>query len=737
MTAVHALALLAGVLAALGWQHVGLLPAWPWAAAGLSCALWPWLRPLATLCAGFLWASLPLQQYAAARVAADYDQRVWVAAQIDGLTLRRGADEVFTALLRPLRPGALAPAPIRAALRWHDAPLLHAGEHWQLLVSLHAPPDAVNPGSTTAAWQALRTRLHASGEVLVSALNRRQAAAPRSLDALRERLARAIAARVEERDAAALIIALAIGDTQRVSVEQWRICNAVGITHLVAISGLHVTLFCVLVSALVGRLWRYCSWLQPRLTRHDCATAAGLLAALGYALLAGWSVPTQRTLLMLAAWHGLRSAARPRSAARTFAAGLIGVLLIDPLAPLAAGFWLSFLAVGALLTLGIVVPAASGGWRAMLLTQGWVAVALAPVTMAVFGSVSIAGLAVNLLAIPFFSLLLVPLILAATAALAVWPWLAALLLKLAGSLIGCCWPLLSHIAASPAALWHVTPPAWWYLLAAPALIVALLPWSRWMRATALLVLLPAVLPTQALVAPRDFAATVFDLGRGEAVLLRTATHALLYDDGESWGSHGGTTAARLAPALRYYDVRALDTVLLPRLDADRGAGVAALSAALPLRRLATGGARELPPEFAPCGERRRWQWDGVDFEILSGESCALRVSAGSGNALLLPGSANAAVQARELVPRLPPTAVVLVPGGGSASARQPLLMTAAAPRLAILSGNARSPLAATTAATLAAWRAVGAQTLVTGIDGALELRFAADGRIDLRRWRKP
>jgi competence protein ComEC len=343
---------------------------------------------------------------------------------------------------------------------------------------------------------------------------------------------------------------------------------------------------------------------------------------------------------------------------------------------------------------------------------------------------------VNLLAIPFISLLLVPLILAATAALAIWPWLAGLLLKLAGALIGVCWPLLSQIAASPAALWQVAPPAWWYLLAAPALLVALLPWPPWMRATALLALLPAALPTNALIAPHGFAATVFDLGRGEAVLLRTATHALLYDDGESWGSHGATTAARLAPALRYYDVRTLDAVLLPRLDADRGAGVAALNAVVPLLRLAAGDARALPPEFASCGARRRWQWDGVDFEILHSGSCTLRVSSGAA-ALLLPGSAAAAVQARELVPRLPPTAVVLVPGGGSATARQPLLMTTAAPRLAILSGNARSPLAASTAATLAAWRDAGAQTRITGIDGALELRFEADGRIVLWSWRKP
>ncbi len=260
--------------------------------------------------------------------------------------------------------------------------------------------------------------MHAAGQVVPSALNHRLAPAAPGLDGLRERIAYAIAARVSERDAAALIIALAIGDTQRISVEQWRVFNAVGITHLVAISGLHVTLFCLAVAWIAGKLWDRMRCLQERTPRHTFATLLGLVAALGYALLAGWSVPTQRTLLMLAAWHSLRWAARPRPAARTLAAGLVGVLLLDPLAPLASGFWLSFLAVGALLVQGAVTPLQASGWRGHLHTQGYVMVALAPVTIAVFGSVSLAGLGVNLLAIPAFSLLLVPLILAAYAGVA-------------------------------------------------------------------------------------------------------------------------------------------------------------------------------------------------------------------------------------------------------------------------------------------------------------------------------
>ena len=737
MTGIQALGLLAGVLAALGAHAQGLPEAVGWLAIP-AMLLWlaPRLRPLAALCAGFLWAWWPLQQYAHARLSADFDERVLVTAQIEGLPLRRGADEILTARLSPNQPGSLPASWLRATLRWPDAPRVRAGERWRLLVALHAPPGAANPGSAAFALQALRLRLHAVGQVLPSALNQRLPPPPPGLDVLRERIALGIAARVTERDAAALIIALAIGDTQRVSVEQWRVFNAVGITHLVAISGLHVTLFCLVMAWVAGKLWDHLPSLQARAPRHTSATLVGLIASLGYALLAGWSVPTQRTLLMLAAWHGLRWAARPRPAARTLAAGVVGVLLLDPLAPLAAGFWLSFRAVGALLVHGAVSAQPGSGWRGLLHTQGYVMAALAPVTLAVFGSISLAGLGVNLLAIPVFSLLLVPLILSATLALALWPALATLLFKLTAFLISVFWPSLHAVAGSPLALWRMSPPPWWYALAAVALAVALLPWRPWMRCTALLALLPGAFPASCRIAAGIVTVTVFDVGRGEAVLLRTAGHALLYDDGEVWGSAGGIAASVLVPALRYYDLHALDALLLPRLDGDRGAGVLALSAALPLRTLAAGAARELPPEFTPCRVGARWQWDGVDFEILEAASCTLRVSVAN-LTLLLPGSAAGAAALLLSETEPPVTALVLTPSGSGTLAQLRASTGQAAAHWLLLSASARVAGSAKPAAALQAWRAAGAQTLVTGVDGALELRFGPGAAATLRRWPRP
>jgi competence protein ComEC len=628
------------------------------------------------------------------------------------------------------------PVPVlRATLRWPGAPHLRAGERWQLLLLLHAPTAAANPGSSADASQWLRLRVHASGQVLVSALNRRLAQAPLALDGLRERIANAIAARVVERDAAALIIALAVGDTQRVSSEQWRVFNAAGITHLVAISGLHVTLFCQLCAALTAMLWNRCAGLQRWLPRHSCAVLVGLLASFGYALLAGWSVPTQRTLLMLATWHGLRMTARPRPAARTLSAGLCGVLLIDPLAPLAAGFWLSFLAVSVLLVQAAMTAPAVSGWRALVHTQGQVTIALVPVTVAVFGSVPVAGLAVNLVAIPLFSLLLVPLVLGATVLLGACPALATPLYRLAALLIDASWPALHAAASSPVALLRAAPPAWWYALAVVAVFVALLPWRAWMRTTALLALLPAMLPANIRVPPGSFAATILDVGRGEAVLVRTARHALMFDDGESWGSNGSIVAARLVPALRHYSLARLDAVLLPQLDPDRGAGVLALAAALPVDALLAGVAREPPPEFSACREGARWSWDGVEFELLDADGCVLRIAAG-GSILTLIGARYGTDPARWLGAQPGRVAAVLWPPGAGAAQVEARPLAASTTRVALFSTTARAALAAKPAAGLRAWRDAGARVYLTGVDGALELEYAASGAVSIASWRK-
>lgn len=766
-----ALAVLCGAVLALLIEAAGTLnpitvpPAvlacrWPFIIAMLGVTVrcrtsvaWP---PLAGLLAGLALALAPLADHHRHLLPESAAGRFLVTARIVSLPERRGAELRFIAELDAARPaprdasGAASgqPAwPLRVRLLWRHAPQVAVGELWQLPVSLDALEHARNPGQGWFDRQSLRAGLHAGGVVLDARLAYRLQAAPPSIDGLRAWLAARIHDCISERDSAALLAALAVGDTRAVSREQWRVFNAVGITHLVAISGLHVTLFSLLAAAAARRAWAWLPWLWRSVRREHCAALVGVSAAGGYALLSGFSVPAQRTLLMLATWHALRCLARPAAAAPALAVALLGVLCLDPLAPLGAGFWLSFTAVAVLMhalpsapsvagdsqrsLLSRALQATAGLWR----TQWRVALGLLPVTLAVFGSASIAGLYVNLLAIPLFSFALVPLTLLSLPLLPVWPDAAQWLLHGAAWIAGEAMPWLTRAADQDFALWRIQAPAWAVLLSVPAVWLLLLPGRASVRGTACCALLPLLWPQEPALSPGEFTATVLDSGRGQAIVLRTARHALLYDNGEHWGSDGAITRDLLLPALRAARVRNVDRVLMPALDNDRGVGVATLALELRVGRWQAGGpATELPPEFDACVRGERWQWDGVWFESLLDGECAVRVSlpptsgaTAPAASLLLAAELDRGAQQRLVASGDARADVLLVPRHAAAAAYLPAFRDASAARWVIVAHSRHGAAAASVQRTLAAWRDGGAQVWVTGRAGAVAVHGSARG----------
>jgi competence protein ComEC len=658
------------------------------------------------------------------------DERALVCATLLSLPERSGGD--VRAVVEYVELRAAVARKRRAMLSWRGAPALRVGESWELLVDVTAPGGLDNPGGVDARRIALRDRIHARLQVQRSRLNHRMQAAPPGINTLRERIASALRARIAERDSAALAMALAIGDTREVSPEQWRVYNATGITHLIAISGLHVTLFCLLMSAVARRLWRMIGPLQ-RWRRENFAAGCGVLASCGYALLSGFSVPTQRTLIMLTVWHLVRGMARNANAASGLGVAAVAVLLLDPLAPLSAGFWLSFAAVAVLI---YATPASGGGeldLRALWHTQWRVAVGLLPVTLAIFGSVSLSGLVVNFVAIPVFSLLLVPLLLAATAALALCPPLATLLLQLFEYLHGWFWPPLVAAANLPLALWRMNPPHWWYLLALPAVLLWLLPWRAILRLSATLALLPALWPRQLQLQDGEFRLTMLDVGRSMSLILQTRSHAMLFDNGESWGSGGAVTRSVVIPSMRALGVRRLDVVIVPKLDNDRSEGLVALAAEWPPGAMQTAGS-DTPPEFGVCGSGGPWLWDSVSVDVVDASSCALHISAPGGPTVLVPSGMTTAQQGLLANIRRMRAEVVVVPRGGAATGDSPPLRAVLGAQYALASNSQRTAASRTVQGTLSAWRDAGAHTLLTAEVGAIEVRGgAALLRVNTRR----
>ena len=561
------------------------------------------------------------------------DERVRAIALIDSIPEPRGEDWAFDALVHIEAPQPRSSA-LRVRMISRDSSVRpHAGERWQLLIALRPPRAAVNPGAVDRERLLFHDRIHALGTVVSSRQNERIDEGHRPLTALRERIALHIFERVADRDAAGLIAALAVGATGGMSREQWRVFNATGTTHLVAISGLHVTLFAVVMLAFARHAWSLFAWRWAHCNRETFAAVFGLLAATAYATLAGLSIPTQRTLIMLAAWLLTRCMARNAPPWQPFAIALLAVLLLDPFAPLAAGFWLSFGAMGAILLVTGARFTRRSVLREAIAVQLAVAVALVPLTLLSFGSISIIGPLVNVLAIPYMSWLLVPVVLLGVMLLPVWESAATAAFRLAEWLHDLGWPWLAGAADSPVALAYASPPSWWYLLAAASVPLAFAPWPARLRIAVALCVLPLMAAGSGSPQPGALEMTVLEVGEGMAVVLRTARHVLLYGTGESYGTAGSRAETVVVPFLRSRGVTLVDRLVVERLTPITGEGVTALLAALPVTTTSVGGTA--PADFAgakPCKAGEAWSWDEVRFRILEG--CQLEVTAARDRALL-------------------------------------------------------------------------------------------------------
>ncbi len=507
---------------------------------------------------------------------------------------------------------------------WRDAAFVpRPGERWRLLVRLAPLRDVHNFAGADPARHAFRDGVHFAGRVLPSTLNTRLALASPSVDTLRARVALAIREEVADPDAAALLIALAVGLADRLSADQWRVFNATGTTHLVAISGLHVTLFALLAFVAARHLWRWLPWVR-RVDREHFAMLLGLAAAGGYALLSGFAVPAQRTWLMLAIFACARLGARHAGAGRVWSLALVAVLCTDPRAPLSAGFWLSFVAVGVILMSSTATTAApesatiTSRLANLVRLQCAIVLALAPLTFAVFDGLSMAGLVVNLVAIPLVSFVLVPLVLAGTLAVFVAPGSCHVFFGVAALLYEWLWPALTCAADFDFSLWRATPAWWWYPYAMLAALILLRRWPLSLRVSAACAALPLMFSAPRLPEPGTARISVLDAGRGAATLVFTHSHVLLFDTGDSWNTRGARLRQWVLPALDARERDHIDVLVLPSLDRDRAQAVATLAFERGVRAVVVGGgwpANSLP--VRTCTDSQ-FHWDGVRIPDLCG-----------------------------------------------------------------------------------------------------------------------
>jgi competence protein ComEC len=763
------LAFAAGILT-LQSQPALPSPYWLWLAPACVALAW-WRRALrlpAAFAIGLLWAAGYAHLRLADRLAPELEGRdLEIVGIVTGLPTpgERAVRFSFEVESSPQR------LPKRILLSWYRAPprpgadraavpledLVHPGERWRLTVRLRRPHGQLNPhGFDYEAWL-LERSIGATGYVRPDPsplrLGARHALADRiaqAREAVRSRFARVLGAT----PAAGVLAALAVGDQGSIAREEWRLFARTGVTHLMSISGLHVTMISGLFAWLAAALWRRVPALALRLPARKAAAPAAVAAAWSYALLAGFGVPAQRTVWMvsvvaLALWSG-----RIASPARVLALALAVVLACDPWAVLAPGFWLSFGAVTLIFYVAAdpeTKPGAAPRLKRALRVQWAITLGLAPATLFLFSQVSLVGPLANAVAIPVVSAVITPL--ALLAALLPFDLLASLAAWITAWLL----QFLDSVAMLPAALWqqHV-PPLWSVVLALAGILWLIAPRGVPWRAGGLALAAPAFLLPAPAPPPGEAWVTTLDVGQGLAVVVRTATRTLLYDTGPQFGPDADSGERVVAPYLRASGVARIDTLVVTHDDTDHAGGAASvmaqfetgeflssLPAAHPLLALA--------PDPRRCRRGTQWQWDGVRFALLhpalrdaaarksNDVSCVLRVTAGSAS-MLLGGDIERAGE-RALLGREGTALradVLLVPHHGSRTSSSPGFLAAVAPTLAVVAVGYRNRFGHPDAAVLARYARLGARVLRTDLDGAVTVRLGHGGvRAEVERAARP
>jgi len=633
------------------------------------------------------------------------------------------------------------PVPVRGhvrlswyASRQHAPPTIVPCTTWRLRVRMKRPHGLVNPGGMDFERSALQKGIIATGYVREHPANA-MLAQDACVDGVRARISDAIGAALpDDAHAARLLRALSVGDERALDERDWQVVRATGIAHLIAISGFHVGLAAVFGALLVRLAW----WLFPslglRLARPLGEAAVAFPAALAYGALAGFGLPTTRTLLMIAVVAGWRLLRRGGGFGEGFGLALAAILVVDPLSVLSAGFWLSFAGV-ALLAWTL---AHDTGWRGHLKEIGFapllMTLALLPLTVWFFGQASLVAPLANLVAVPFVSFVIVPIDLVACALLFAWPWAGQALLHVCAYLVDPLWWLLAHLAAWPAAMQYLPETSLLaFALACVGSVWLLAPHGVPARALGGLLLLPLCFPRTVVPAEGAFRATVIDVGQGLSVLVRTRSHALLVDAGARYPSGFDLGEAAVVPTLHALDVTRLDRMIISHGDNDHAGGAMSVLLAYPGTPVWGGEPARGPVPMQQCHAGQQWQWDGVAFRMLrppapvtvkgNDAGCVLLVT-GSGGRLLLPADTSSNVESdiAGAVPAGPPL-VLVVPHHGSKTSSSIEYLRALQPVFAVASTGYLNAYHHPAAEVVARYDALGIPLLDTPSVGAVRMAF--------------
>jgi competence protein ComEC len=684
---------------------------------------------------GYQWAEWTIDWQAPKALAHD-SMKLDVIGQIQGLIDDDGKSAKFVL-------ESIDPPGHRFKLHWRH-PVQSLKEN--ALVNLRVKVKQAHSLGVSGAWdyegwlyqQGIRYSGYVIKGQLIDAQHGKQSLRSQIRDTLRQSLNRS--------SGRALLLALLIGDRSELSFDDRRLLTETGLSHLVAISGLHISLIAGLIGGVALFGLRRVPYVVRRLPAMIPAAWLGLVAAIFYAYLAGWQLPTQRAIVMLLVAVVFLTLRRSVMSWHVLAVAALAVLLIDPMALVTASFWLSFVAVA---VIGMVwqQTKATRAWQRLVLIQFALAISLYPVLL-IFGlTVSSVGPAVNLVAVPLFGLVVMPLLLISVLSAVVDQ---GFMLSVVADVLS---TLMSHLSQLNQQVdrWSFLPSNDLVPLLIFSVLLLLMPILKPIRLLGVVLLLFVHWPVQSGLAESEWRMTMLDVGQGLSMLIETQDHRLLYDVGAKYPSGFNMADAAVAPYWRHKGLRDLDMLMLSHGDNDHAGAYNDLFRQVTPSLIFSGEPDRTSDQHQPCYRDQQWQWDGVTFRVLSPEknsaakgnnaSCVLLIESAHGRALLL-GDAERTVEKR-LAPEfsgVAPIDIVIAGHHGSASSSSTELIKAVNAKEVWFSAGYLNRYRFPKKDVLARWELAKVRGCRTDLEGTLKHTFKAQPSQTSTYWetaRKP
>ena len=659
--------------------------------------------------------------------------------------------------------GITVPKKIR--LNWFGTvPPLQLGEHWRLRVRLKRPWGFANPGGFDYERWLFGKGIRATGYVMPDTPFKRLADGDHPVHSLRARLHQRLQAVLSDMDSEsrAVIKALTLGERSEIEHRRWQMLTGTGTSHLLAISGLHVGLVSGMIYLLIFQLWKLSGPLCIRIPAQRVAALAGMAAAVTYAMLAGFSIPTQRAMIMASVVFVAVFFGRSSRPWHLLSMALFAVLVWDPYAVLSYGFWLSFAAV-ALIFFTVVNSRAAGQswWLRFGYGFGYLqlimALGLLPLTLMFFQQASLISPLANFFAVPWVSFIVVPFVLLGSVVLLLFgDGLAGWVFLVADYSIQVFWAGLEYLYRLPYAKWAHSPPDWVLLPAVCGVLLLLLPRKWFGKAIGLVLLSPLIFAQSTPLPDGETKFSVLDVGQGLAVVVETGDRVLLYDTGPAFKSGFNTGEAVIVPYLRERGIKEIDILVIGHDDNDHAGGLAGVLENMSVAQLVTNVPQNPDDLQRPgrpdvrntlCRKGMTWRWENTHFQFLhpgddvrkysknNDRSCVLLVTHSGGASALITGDIESRVE-RLLVKdqaRLLDVDILIAPHHGSNSSSTTEFIRHTSPRYVVFAAGYRNRYRFPKEKVVSRYEEFGVEWLNTASSGTITFAFSAPPAPALQR----